>query len=108
MIEAQAPRIRALGERIMAGLGGLVAEFPDRLQSVQGRGYLAGLKFRRVQEALDFHQGLLEAGLWTRAHAYHAGHSTVLTKLGLLADEAVVDFMIGKFRDALVRGGKHV
>jgi acetylornithine/succinyldiaminopimelate/putrescine aminotransferase len=106
LIEAQAPRIRALGEYLMAGLGGLVAEFPDRLQSAQGRGHLAGLKFRRVQEALDCHQRLLAAGLWTRVHAYHAGHSTVLIKLGLLADEAVVDFMIDKFRAALVRGGK--
>jgi hypothetical protein len=40
-------------------------------------------------------------GLWTRVHAYHQDHSTVLTKLGLLADEAVVDFVVGKFRELL-------
>jgi acetylornithine/succinyldiaminopimelate/putrescine aminotransferase len=101
MIEAQAPQVRRIGQRIMDGFHSLVAEFPDRLRSVQGRGHLAGLKFHRVQDALDFHQGLLRAGLWTRVHAYHAGHSTLLTKLGLLADEPVVDFLLGKFRDLL-------
>ena len=45
----------------------------------------------------------LEAGLWTRFHAYHEGHSTVLTKLGLLADNPVIDFVLEKFRTLLRR-----
>ena len=101
MIEGQAEQIRQTGERIQAGFQGLVAEFPDRLEAARGRHYLAGLKFRRVDAALDFQKRLLRAGLWTRAHAYHEGHRTVLTKLGLLADELAVDFMVGQFRDHL-------
>jgi hypothetical protein len=54
-----------------------------------------------VEAAKQFHGRLLEAGLWTRVHAYHQGHSTLLTKLGLLADDAVVDFVLGSFRKLL-------
>ena len=62
---------------------------------------LPGLKFRQVDTAKQFHRRLLEEGLWTRVHAYHEGHSTILTKLGLLADEAVVDFVVARFRRLL-------
>jgi hypothetical protein len=34
-------------------------------------------------------------------HAYHAGHSTLLTKVGLLADDKTVDFLLAKFRALL-------
>ncbi len=101
MIEGQASQIRRIADRIQAGFRGLVADFPDLLEAAHGRHYLAGLKFRRVEAALDFQKRLLRAGLWTRAHAYHEGHRTVLTKLGLLADEAVVDFVVSQFREHL-------
>jgi hypothetical protein len=54
-----------------------------------------------VDDAKAFHKKLLESGLWTRVHAYHEGHSTVLTKLGFLADEAIVDFVLSRFRELL-------
>jgi acetylornithine/succinyldiaminopimelate/putrescine aminotransferase len=98
LIHEQADRIRATARRLEAGFQALAAEFPERLSSAQGRGHLAGLKFRQVEDARQFHRRLLEAGLWTRVHAYHEGHSTVLTKLGLAADEPIVDFMIERFR----------
>ena len=90
-----------MGQRIERGFRELAATFSDQLLSAHGRGYLAGLKFRQVEVAQGFQRRLLEAGLWTRVHAYHEGHSTVLTKLGLLADEQVVDFVIGRFRKLL-------
>jgi acetylornithine/N-succinyldiaminopimelate aminotransferase len=83
MIEKQAGRIREIGDRIVAAFNRLVEEFPDLLEAAHGRRHLAGLKFRRREDALAFHQRLLRAGLWTRVHAYHAGHRTVFTKLGL-------------------------
>jgi hypothetical protein len=63
------------------------------------------LKFRKVDEAKAFQKRLFETGLWTRVHAYHEGHRTILTKLGLLADEAVVDFVITRFRELLKSSG---
>lgn len=105
LIEENASPIDRAGERVAAGFQGLVEEFPETLLSAQGRRHLSGLKFRRVEDALAFHRRALEAGLWCRAHAYHAGHSTVLTKLGLLTDTAVVDFVIDKFRLLLATRG---
>jgi acetylornithine/N-succinyldiaminopimelate aminotransferase len=99
LIQQRADRIRSIGQRIHAGFEALAAEFPGPLLCAQGRGHLTGLKFRDVAEAKHFHQQLLAAGLWARVHAYHEGHSTLLTKLGLLADEQVVDFVLGRFRE---------
>lgn len=103
LIRQQRLRLKAIKSRIQSGFEALAAEFPGKVLSAQGRGYLSGLKFRKVEDALQFHRDLLNAGLWTRVHAYHAGHSTVLTKLGLLADEQVVDFVLGSFRKLLQR-----
>ena len=101
LIQAQAAQIAAIARRIETGWRALVDEFPGQLESAQGRGHLAGLKFRTVEAAKTFHRRLLEAGLWTRVHAYHEGHRTLLAKLGLLADDAVVDFVLATFRRLL-------
>jgi acetylornithine/succinyldiaminopimelate/putrescine aminotransferase len=110
MICQRAAHIRRISQRIEQGFQTLAAEFPGQLLAAQGRGYLAGLKFRSVGSALEFHRRLLDAGLWARVHAYHEGHSTVLTKLGLLANETVVDFVLARFRKLLAaspaRAGK--
>ena len=74
------------------------------LEAAHGRGYLAGLKFHQVEDAKRFQRLLLAEGLWTRVHAYHEGHRTVLTKLGLLADETIVDFVLARFRKLLKKG----
>ncbi len=101
LIADQAQQIRQMAGRIEASFRALVEEFPEELESAQGRGHLAGLKFRSVNAAQAFHRRLLEAGLWTRVHAYHEGHRTLLTKLGLLADDMVLDFVLERFRAAL-------
>jgi acetylornithine aminotransferase len=106
LIRQQAERIREMGRRIHQGFAALAAEFPAQLLRAQGRGHLTGLKFRNVEAAKQFQRGLLAAGLWTRVHAYHEGHSTVLTKLGLPADEQVVDFVLASFKRLLQRGGR--
>ena len=102
LIREHAADIARTARHIDATFQALAAEFPERLQAAQGRGFLAGLKFRRVDEAITFQKRAFAAGLWTRVHAYHEGHSTVLTKLGLLADTVLVDFVIDQFR-ALLR-----
>jgi len=101
LVGRRSGRTAAVGDRFMAGLGGLVEAFPELLEGVRGRRHLAGLKFRRVQDALDFHRRAVAAGLWVRVHAYHAGHSTLLMKLPLVAEEQVVDFVVGRFAELL-------
>jgi acetylornithine aminotransferase len=104
LIQRHARQIRAIGQRIQEGFQALAAEFPHVLHAAHGRGYLAGLKFHQVEDAKQFQRQLLAQGLWTRVHAYHEGHRTVLTKLGLLADESVVDFLLTRFRKLLKKG----
>jgi acetylornithine aminotransferase len=99
LIRQRADTIREVGRRIHDGFCALAVEHPGLLLSAQGRAHLTGLKFRHVEAAKQFHRRLLEAGLWTRVHAYHEGHSTILTKLGLLADNTVVDFVLETFRN---------
>ena len=104
LIRERAAQIRDAAQRIQQGFQALVDEFPERLEAAHGRGHLAGLKFREVEDARRFQRQLLEDGLWTRGHAYHEGHRTVLTKLGLLADQTVVGFLLARFRKLLKKG----
>jgi len=101
LIQQNATRVQAIARRIQKGFEDLAAEFPSLLLCARGHGHLAGLKFRNVADARQFQRRLLEAGLWTRVHAYHEGHSTILTKLGLLADAGIVDFVLETFRRLL-------
>jgi 4-aminobutyrate aminotransferase-like enzyme len=79
----------------------LPAADPQRVAAIHGHGLLAGVKFRRVEDAIEVHRRLLERGLWTRVHAYHEGHSTILTKLALAADRRVADFVVNAFHETI-------
>ena len=101
LVEREADRIGRVGKAYHERMAGLCAEFPDLLAEVRGVGHLTGLKFRRVEDALGFHRAAVTRGLWVRAHAYHPGHSTLLTKLALTLDEEVTDYTIGAAADLL-------
>jgi len=103
LIESRREHIARMGALLEQRLRELAQEFPSLIASAQGKGLLSGLKFRRAEDALAFHARSVERGLWTRAHAYHAGHSTVLTKFALIVDEPVVSFTATGFRELLAR-----
>jgi len=104
LIEEDRERIGDVAAHYAARLHEVQASYPDRVSGIHGWGLMSGLKFRDAADALAFHRCCLELGLWVRAHAYHAGHSTVLTKLGLLADRQVVDYIVEKFLSILAAG----
>ena len=104
LIRQHARQIRRTSRQIEQGFQQLATDFPKLIEVANGRGHLMGLKFREVDMAKEFHRRLLADGLWTRVHAYHEGHRTVLTKLGLLADEGVVEFVLGRLRQQLEQG----
>jgi len=101
LVEEERRRIDALGRFYFERLGELVGAGRGRVSAIHGKGLLAGVKFCKVSDALEFHRRSLARGLWVRVHAYHEGHSTVLTKLALAADRQVVDFVVNTFREIL-------
>lgn len=100
-IEAEADDIVSVGDRYFAGLQQLAERFPDTLADARGKRHLGGLKFHDREQAIDFHRRAVAGGLWLRVHAYHEGHSTVLTKLPLVADAAVVDYLLARLGELL-------
>jgi len=105
LIERDRDRIAGISSYYFEQLRQLPVRHPERVAAIHGSGLLAGIKFHTVQDALAFHQQCLKRGLWVRAHAYHEGHSTVLTKLGLLADRQVADFVVRCFAEILEQMG---
>ena len=101
LIERQAERIGEVARRYHEAMAGLCAEFPDLLREPRGAGHMTTLKFHRPEDALGFHRCAVERGLWVRAHAYHEGHSGVLTKFALVRDDEAADFAVGAFRQIL-------
>jgi acetylornithine/succinyldiaminopimelate/putrescine aminotransferase len=100
-IQKHANRIVEVGDRYYEGMQSLSVEFPRILKYATGKRHMMGLKFYDVNKAIDFHKRAVRSGLWVRVHAYHEGHSTLLTKLPLIADEQIVDFIIKRFRALL-------
>jgi len=82
-------------------MAALAARFPETLQEVRGVGHLSGIKFHDREDALGFHRQAVAEGYWIRAHAYHEGHSTVLTKFALPMDAEVADHTLGKLSSLL-------
>jgi acetylornithine/succinyldiaminopimelate/putrescine aminotransferase len=89
LIEEHAQEIGDRGRSFEKGMERLAASHPDMLVESRGEGHMSGLKFRRVEDALGFHRACLERGLWLRVHAYHEGHSTILTKFALPLTEEI-------------------
>lgn len=101
LIASQGQQIADLTRHYFDRLQELPDAAPARVASIQGHGLLAGVKFRKVEDAIEVHRRLLKRGLWTRVHAYHEGHSTILTKLALAADRRVADFVVDAFHQTL-------
>ena len=101
LIEAERERITGLASYYFSRLQELPAAHPQRVAAIHGRGLLAGVKLRTVADAIQFQQRLLTRGLWTRVHAYHEGHSTLLTKLALAANRRIADFVVDTFHETL-------
>jgi acetylornithine/succinyldiaminopimelate/putrescine aminotransferase len=101
LVESEAGRIDALGRYYHQRLAELPAKYPGLVRAIHGKGLLAGVKFHQVGAALEFHRRAVRRGLWVRVHAYHEGHSTILTKLALAADRNIVDFLVDALLEML-------
>ncbi len=105
LIERNAAEIGEIGDYYHGRIVELAGRFPGVIAEARGVGHMSGMKFYRVEDALEFHRRATEAGLWLRVHAYHEGHSTCLTKFALPFDKGVADFAIERYSELLTALG---
>jgi acetylornithine/succinyldiaminopimelate/putrescine aminotransferase len=99
---ANAAITRQIGEKYASRLRELAAEFPKVISSVDGYGHLSCLRFQDTASAVAFAKLLVAQGLDVSAQTYKADcPPSVLTKLPLIAGYEVVDFVVGRIREAL-------
>lgn len=101
LIEREAQQIETAGRLWHEAMVAIAEEFSDIIVEARGIGHMSGLKFRDRDQCLEFHRAAVERGLWVRAHAYHEGHSTILTKFALLLDERVVEWTAMALKELL-------
>jgi len=93
---------RAIGDRYEARLKELAAAYSDLIADLPGQRHLCGIAFHDLAAARAFVAALNEGGLDVSVQTYKADcPPVVLTKLPLIADDTVVDFIIARMQGAL-------
>ena len=91
-----------LGTRFEDSLRALAAEFPQVLSGVDGWRHMSTLCFRDLAKAEAFAKELNRRGLDISTQTYKADcPPVVLMKVPLIADQVVLDFVVGAMRDVL-------
>lgn len=97
---------RAIGEYYRRGLEDLAESCADVIESIEGQGHLAAIFFRDVSTAQTFAKAVAGGGLDISVQTYKpACPPAALTKLPLIADVAMVDFVLQRFRHAVENTG---
>ncbi len=100
--QANAAVTAELGVRFEAGLRALAAEHPAVLTGVDGWRHMSTLCFAEIAKAKSVVEALGRRGLDISAQTYKAECPPVaLMKLPLVADRAVVDFVVESMREVL-------
>lgn len=99
---ANAAVTAALGASYEARVRELAARFPRTIAGVDGWRHLTAIRFTDLAWARAFAAGLARRGLDASAQTYKADcPPVVLTKLPLIADPAMIDFVIDTLRREL-------
>ncbi len=101
---ANGPAIAAAGAMLEDGCRRVAAQFPSLLDGVEGRGHLLGLRFRDLAKGRAFAEGLNARGFDISVQTYKASCPPVaLTKLPIVADEALIALTLERIRESLAR-----
>jgi 4-aminobutyrate aminotransferase-like enzyme len=100
--QANAAVTRRIGDYYEERLAELLGEFTDVLVNTEGSRHLSALAFADLPTATAFARAMNSRGFDLSAQTYKAEcPPVVLTKLPLIADEAVVDFLLETMRAVL-------
>ena len=93
-----------LGAYFETTLGELAAAFPSIVEDLDGWRHMATIRFADLDKAGAFAAELNRRGLDISAQTYKADcPPVVLTKLPLIADRAVIDFVVSAMREVLLK-----
>jgi acetylornithine/succinyldiaminopimelate/putrescine aminotransferase len=96
------PAITAIGRRLEEAFAGLARDFPRQIAGVEGRGHLLGLRFHDLACGRAAVEAMTRMGFDISLQTYKADCPPVaLTKLPIIADEALVDFLADRLRRVL-------
>jgi acetylornithine/succinyldiaminopimelate/putrescine aminotransferase len=99
---ANGPAITAAGRRLEDEFRRLAAQFPLRLAGVEGRGHLLGLRFHDLAGGRAFAEAMNRMGFDLSVQGYKKDCPPVaLTKLPIIADDPLIDFLVQRMRRAL-------
>ena len=99
---ANGPAITAIGRRLEEAFADLARDFPGQIAGVEGRGHLLGLRFHDLACGRGVVEAMTRMGFDISVQSYKADCPPVaLTKLPIIADETLVDFLADRLRQAL-------
>jgi len=95
--------VRAVGDSYQERLRELAAAFPEVIDGIDGDRHLGAIVFNDVERAKAFVGKLNRGGIDISVQTYKADCPPVaLTKLPVIADYEVVDFLVGRMKEALL------
>jgi hypothetical protein len=103
-VQANQAYIKSLGVYYQSELQRLAAQYPGLISQIDGYRHLSSLFFHQANQAIKFITSLNQAGIDISAQTYKADcPPAALTKIPLIATFPMVDFLIGRMREALAR-----
>jgi 4-aminobutyrate aminotransferase-like enzyme len=107
-VEANREYVAALGDYYQARLEDLAAEFPDVVETVEGRRHLSALRFREADNAVRLMHELNAAGYDVSAQTYKANcPPTLLIKLPIISSFPMVDQFVARIGQSLSEVVEH-
>lgn len=100
--QANADVTEAVGQYYQQRLMALADAHPGCIAAVEGRGHLASLIFADAEMAQEFARTVAAGSVDISVQTYKTACSpAALTKLPLIADRAVIDFVVSRFEAAM-------
>lgn len=100
--QANSDAIRAIGDYYEEKLNDLASRYSNFINTIEGKRHLAGICFNDLQVAKSFTAHLNDMGLDISVQTYKEGCPPIaLTKLPLIMEYKVIDFIIHRMDEAL-------
>lgn len=102
--KANGKEIAEMGDKLEEGIRSLAAKYPDLLPPPEGLGHLSSIHFNSVEKAAEFTKVMNEMCVDISAQLYKPDcPPAVLLKPPLITDDAVLDILLKKIEEGLLK-----